>query len=573
MQWQFTLYAVPSLTAALIAAIFAFYVWRHRDGGGRKPFVALMLAILVWSAVNVVEIGTYTPAIKIFLANLEHIAIVLIPPLWLLLAVEYAGYGRLLTRYHHLALMVEPVVFLALLWTNEQHFLIRQSVQVDYSGSFPVLDVVSGPLFWAHIVYSYAVAVAGWLVFFQVFARASHIYRRQAGVMLLGALTPWVANVLFLADVVVFDPSPLAFSFVGVLAAWGLFRLRLFDIAPAARDVVVETMRDPVIVIDNSGRVVDLNAAAQRVLGYTFAEAIGQPAAKVLDQPRLSDFYQDVTEVRSEICLEQNGKVCRYQIRLTPLQQDGRLAGQLVILHDITERKRAEAEREKLIQELDAFAHTVAHDIKNPLALVIGFAELLNEGLDTLPESQLREVATSILKNSRKIDSITDEMLLLSGLRGSGRVVLAPLDMAAIVEETLQRLSYVVQEAEAEITRPEAWPAALGYAPWVEEVWANYISNAVKYGGDAPRVELGGERLPDGMVRFWVRDSGLGLSPEEQDRLFAPHVRLDRVSAKGHGLGLSIVRRIVERLDGHVDVESEPGAGSVFSFTLPAAER
>jgi two-component system sensor histidine kinase/response regulator len=100
-------------------------------------------------------------------------------------------------------------------------------------------------------------------------------------------------------------------------------------------------------------------------------------------------------------------------------------------------------------------------------------------------------------------------------------------------------------------------------------VWANYISNAIKYGGRPPHIELGATAQDDGMVRFWVRDNGAGLTPEEQTRLFIPFTRLDQVQVKGHGLGLSIVRRIVGKLGGQVGVESQVGQGSVFSFTLP----
>jgi signal transduction histidine kinase len=111
----------------------------------------------------------------------------------------------------------------------------------------------------------------------------------------------------------------------------------------------------------------------------------------------------------------------------------------------------------------------------------------------------------------------------------------------------------------------------LGYGPWVEEVWANYVSNAIKYGGTPPRVEVGATSLPDGMVRFWVRDNGPGIAPENQARLFAEFERL-QTKAEGHGLGLSIVKRIVQRLGGQVGVESQAGQGSTFSFTLPSEE-
>jgi two-component system sensor histidine kinase/response regulator len=144
--------------------------------------------------------------------------------------------------------------------------------------------------------------------------------------------------------------------------------------------------------------------------------------------------------------------------------------------------------------------------------------------------------------------------------------------MASIVAEAQQRLAHMIEEHQAEIILPDTWPVALGHGPWVEEVWVNYLNNAIKYGGQPPHVELGATKQPDGMVRFWVRDNGPGLRPEEQARLFTPFTRLDQVRTKGHGLGLSIVGRIVEKLGGQVGVESEVGRGSVFTFTLPATE-
>jgi signal transduction histidine kinase len=107
----------------------------------------------------------------------------------------------------------------------------------------------------------------------------------------------------------------------------------------------------------------------------------------------------------------------------------------------------------------------------------------------------------------------------------------------------------------------------------VEEIWANYVSNAIKYGGSPPRVELGGDELPDGKVRFWVRDNGVGLSKEDQSKLFRIFTRLGQSDASGHGLGLSIVESIAERLKGQVGVESEVGQGSLFYFILPAGGR
>jgi signal transduction histidine kinase len=227
------------------------------------------------------------------------------------------------------------------------------------------------------------------------------------------------------------------------------------------------------------------------------------------------------------------------------------------------------AELQARNEELAAYDHTVAHDLKNPLGLVIGYAQLMEDDYATLSDEEIRNYLHTIMQSGQKMSSIIDELLLLAGLRDM-KAEMKPLDMIEIVAEARQRLIAMIDESHAEIILPDVWPAASGYGPWVEEVWVNYLSNAIKYGGQPPKLELGARQQSDGLVRFWVHDNGPGIPPEKQPGLFSRFVRLDPERAKGHGLGLSIVQRIVERLGGHVDVESELGQGSTFAFSLRA---
>jgi GAF domain-containing protein len=233
-------------------------------------------------------------------------------------------------------------------------------------------------------------------------------------------------------------------------------------------------------------------------------------------------------------------------------------------------------------EELDAFAHTVAHDLKTPLSSLIGFGSLLERRFAQISEQDLRRHLQAITETGNKMNTIIDELLLLANVHKMEQVEIEPLDMAVIVAEAQNRMADLIEKHQAEVVVMEDWPVALGRGAWVEEVWVNYVSNALKYGGNPPRVELGaaspstppaGEKEKGGMVRFWVRDNGPGLTPEEQGRLFTPFTRLGQTKAEGYGLGLSIVRRIVERMGGQVGVESQVGQGSVFFFTLPGMSR
>lgn len=220
------------------------------------------------------------------------------------------------------------------------------------------------------------------------------------------------------------------------------------------------------------------------------------------------------------------------------------------------------------ISELDAFAQTVAHDLKNPLSRIISGLDLLQEMATSTLTAEMLEILEVSVQGGYQMAQIIDALLFLASIRQS-EVPAEPISMMTVVLEAKSRLAHIIAESEAEIIIPDTWPTAIGYAPWIEEVWANYLSNGLKYGGQPPRLELGAQELPGGMARFWVQDNGDGLSPEAQARLFTAFTRLHSQSIKGHGLGLSIVRRIISRLGGEVGVTSEVGQGSQFYFTLP----
>jgi two-component system, sensor histidine kinase and response regulator len=224
-------------------------------------------------------------------------------------------------------------------------------------------------------------------------------------------------------------------------------------------------------------------------------------------------------------------------------------------------------ERDKLIAELDTFAHTVAHDLKNPLGLITGYISLLRDNWATISADKIQEFLQTIAQTGYKMSNIIEELLLLASIRQC-EVKLSPLNMTNIVAEALLRLDYIIEKYQADIVVSDQWPTALGQAQWIEEVWVNYISNGLKYGGQPPRLELGATPTSNGSVRFWIRDNGPGLPPESQAQLFTRFTRLEQTRAQGHGLGLSIVQHIVEKLGGEVGVKSAPGQGSEFFFTL-----
>lgn len=239
-------------------------------------------------------------------------------------------------------------------------------------------------------------------------------------------------------------------------------------------------------------------------------------------------------------------------------------------LHNLQKRLQEQiSKHEKLIADLDAFVHTVAHDLKSPLSTMLGYVGMLLEEIKTIPQQQ-RVYLRALERSGYRMSNIIDALLLLATTR-HGDFAIERLDMAQLLRNTQDRLHVTIEHAQAQVKVAGEWPAALGYTLWIEEVWVNYLSNAIKYGGQPPRIEVGGTVEDGGMVRFWVQDNGRGLTPEERAKLFVPFSRVGHSKVQGHGLGLSIVKRIIEKLGGEVGVESEVGQGALFYFTLPAA--
>jgi two-component system sensor histidine kinase/response regulator len=263
-------------------------------------------------------------------------------------------------------------------------------------------------------------------------------------------------------------------------------------------------------------------------------------------------------------------------IKLHKLQQ------QLQVKNQQLQEQKAELETRNM--ELEAFCRTVAHDLKNPINVAKGYTEMLiiDYSLGTPLDEDAIEVLQLTAQANDKMVNIIESLLLLAGVAKENDIPKQPLDMSFMISQIIQqRLPLMLDEYQGEImfhpsntndlslAQFDTWPIALGYAPWIEEIWANYLSNGLKYGGRPPRLEVGAHSQNNDMICFWVRDNGPGLSPEAQTKLFTPFTRLHQDRAEGHGLGLSIVQQIIEKLGGQVGVESTLGQGSLFYFTLP----
>lgn len=344
---------------------------------------------------------------------------------------------------------------------------------------------------------------------------------------------------------------------------------------------LLESLAEGVVVVDPPGHICLFNRRAEEMFLYRAEEIQGQPLAVLLPDRHTSAHIDQILayftnpqprpmgngfELNAQ---RKNGEEFLVEISLSHLTTNAGAFG-LVLISDISERKNRERELWARNQELEAFAHMVAHDLKSSLTQLIGFGDMLHDEYKSLSEAEIKVSLDFIVKSGRKMNSIILELLHFADL-SDAQVEQSQVESKVIINNALQRLTADIQQSGAQIEIPDQLASALGHSPWVEEVWLNYLSNAIKYGGQPPLIQIGSEDQGE-FTRFWVTDNGAGLPTQQQAGLFEPFARRHSGDVQGHGLGLSIVKRIVTKLGGTVGAESTPGAGSTFYFTLPNAD-
>jgi PAS domain S-box-containing protein len=597
MDWQYTPYVFPLCIAAAIAAVLALFAWRHRSAPGATPFVVLMIAVAGWSLAYALQLTSADLQTQVVFSNFTFLGIVTAPTAWLAFALQYTGRDGWLTPRRLALLAIFPLLTTLVIWTDGWHHWFRSDVVPDASGPYLLLDVTEGPAFWAHTVYSYVLLAVGAFLLVQALVRSPHPYRGQVAVMLIGALAPWVVNVFSVFGLIHFlhlDLTPFAFTLTGLSMGWALFRFRLLDVVPVARDTIIESMSDGVVVLDAEDRIVDLNPVAEGILTCVASEGIGRPAQQVLSRwPDLVERYRSLAKTRTEIAVGE-GVVRRYfDLRVSPLRdRRRRLTGRLIVLRDVTARREMEEELQRAKEAAEAanrakdeFISVVTHELRSPLSSVLGSIGLLQDGAAGPVSEEQLEFLHIVESNAKRMAALASDLADISCIEsGQLQLEMGLVSVSKAVEEIARSLRPQIEKKGQTLIRqvPAGLPIVRGDHIRLVQVLTNLVSNAHKFTPEGGRIVIRAERVanrwdPQGageVVHVAVEDNGIGIKAEEQGRLFQKFSRVgDRDTRRipGTGLGLSIAKSLVEMQGGRIWCESEFGKGATFHFTVPVA--
>jgi PAS domain S-box-containing protein len=350
---------------------------------------------------------------------------------------------------------------------------------------------------------------------------------------------------------------------------------------------LLESAPDAIVIIDEQARISQVNKQVESMFGYERGELIDQPIEMLIPERFRGhhvahrDAYIASPRTRPMgaglelFGRRRDGTEFPVEISLSPLETPG---GTLItsIIRDVSDRKRVEAdlkqaaaELESSNAELEQFAYVASHDLQEPLRMVASYTQMLARRYQGKLDEDADEFIAYAVDGATRMQALINDLLAYSRVGTRGREF-EPTDTAAIVDQVMADLNLAAEEAGAQVTRGPL-PIVRGDTVQLGQLFQNLIANAIKFRGERPPVVDVTARREGTMWRFAVRDNGIGIDPEYSERIFVIFQRLHaRAEYPGTGIGLAICKKIVERHGGRVWLESRPGEGTTFWFTIPA---
>ncbi len=539
--------------AAIVGMVVAFMAWLRGDRPGARPLSLFLVAASIWAVTEAISVaaagGTgFWSQVGLSLSPV-------IPIAWLTTVLAYTGRERWLTRRRVGLLLVEPAVFVVLVWTNPSHGLVWTDTGIAPVGGYTAHVATYGPAFWGHQTYSYLLVAAGAFVLVRTIFRTSRVYRAQSIALLVAIVIPMVGNALGAFGLVSpgVDPTAPGFVVSGVVLAVALYRTDLLRLSPAIRELGREEMLaeldDSVFIVDGHDRVVDANPAARELLGV---DPVGQYLEEAL--PELTDTIE--RDDRTRFRLDIDGVVRYYDVQVSSLYRyQGVLSGRLVSLRDVTDQHQRE-------QRLDVLNRVLRHNIRNELNIVRGSVDIAREKAAPAVADRL-DVALgtleAIVDRSEKVSTLSR----LFELDTDGR-----FDLVAELESDVDTLREEYPQAELTLSLPAALPVSTG--PAVVTVFEELLRNAIEHNDtDSPRVRVStdGTASDDRYVAVRVADNGPGIG--EQERRAVTEGR-ETPLEHSSGVGLWLARWVTERNGGSLSIENTDD-GTVVTVVLPRA--
>jgi diguanylate cyclase (GGDEF)-like protein len=348
--------ALPFFLSVILSLGVIALIWRFRSHSGGKTFIWMMLALSVWAAMAGMEVISTSLAANLFWSIASYPGVLSVPVLFFLFVTQYTGYEQWLSRRNLILVWTIPVVTMLLALTNQWHHLHWSSLTPDPLLGEAVIHYGHGPWFYVMIVFLYLVMLVASPLLFQAALNFHKAFRFQTLAILVSIALPWIGNFLYILGVSPMpgiDMAPIFFSIAGLIFALAIFRFRLLDLVPVAREMIIEGFQDGILVMDDQDRIVDVNRAAKTLLNLANRTWVGESGISLIPQTRA---LLDNPALKIELQSQFEGETW-LELHLEALQSStGRILGRLLTIRNITERKQMELILQEKTRELERLA-------------------------------------------------------------------------------------------------------------------------------------------------------------------------------------------------------------------------
>lgn len=365
--------------AAIVSLFIAVIIFIKKVEPGGTAFGLTMLAIALWLFFRVFEGVSEDIASKVFWAKFEYLGIATLPPSYFIFSSQFCRKDKWISKRNLILFLLIPFSTLILVFTNEYHSLIWKDIYPSNIPGVENLIYVHGLFFWVNTLYSYILLLWGIYRLTKAFLNFSKLYRLQGFLLILASIVPWLGNILYifgLSPVKGLDLTPIGLSFSGLVIAVSIYRGQIFEVAPVARNIIFDTMQEGILVLDLKGHIVDGNISAENILEIPLKELLKKPFTESLSKyPVLIENLQKQNNTRFETCIDP--KTFKYvQISISLIMTGLNPTGQLIVLQDISERKKLETYEEEQRKYAEALAR-IAATLNSSLHLEVVLEKML----------------------------------------------------------------------------------------------------------------------------------------------------------------------------------------------------
>ncbi|QGQ99724.1 hypothetical protein EHS13_35110 [Paenibacillus psychroresistens] len=577
------------LSVLLIAStcctlVMSYLSWKRREFPIAITYGLGMVAGAFYTFGYAFEIvSTNLEEIRFWL-RIEYIGVPSGTFLWIIMVLQYTGHQSVLRKRNIALLLIVPVTTFVAHYTNEWHHLFYTNMTINNSAGFPLVSLVKGPLYLLHVTYAYTTFIVGMGLMFQMYRKATPRMKKQIALMMIGSCGPYGFTVVYLSNVLhmPIDLSPFGFVFSGVFYMWGIYQFNMLRLAPLALEKVFESMQDAVVVFDLDNAITSFNQSAVRVIdGLNNISAVGQPAAHVLAlYPKLISKIQSEPSTENKAQLQSQNDDKFYNISMTFISNSSqKIVGKMLLLSDVTETVLNEErllDNARQLSELNTFKdkmfNVVAHDIRDPLAVLVNLMELMEEEIQSSNENHdeiMHEMSQQIHNTFTLVESLLDWFR-----NQRGGMVFNPLvlDLSQAVQSNVRFLKVRSEGKQIQI-KSDIPNSLFVYADkeMLDLIIRNLLSNAIKFTDFGGRIQLKAERVEGKMV-VSVSDTGEGITSDHANTLLKeeyPVSSTGTAGERGVGLGLTLCREFVRLNGGEIWFDSTPSQGSTFYFSIP----